>query len=88
MLLSAPPSCPGDEIGRRKGLKIPRPQGRTGSIPVPGTNEINGSLPRNYGHFQEAFQWLKGVFTSQIRKYSLKLVLLVVIARIPHYLTL
>ena len=28
---------PGGEIGRRKGLKIPRWQHRTGSIPVPGT---------------------------------------------------
>ena len=29
--------CPGGETGRRKGLKIPRPQGHTGSSPVPGT---------------------------------------------------
>ena len=29
--------CPGGEIGRRKGLKIPRPYGRAGSIPAPGT---------------------------------------------------
>ena len=29
--------CPGGEIGRRKGLKIPRPHGRAGSIPAPGT---------------------------------------------------
>jgi hypothetical protein len=28
---------PGGEIGRRKGLKIPRPYGRAGSIPAPGT---------------------------------------------------
>ena len=28
---------PGGEIGRRKGLKIPRPHGRAGSIPAPGT---------------------------------------------------
>jgi hypothetical protein len=29
--------CPGGGIGRRKGLKIPRPCGRAGSIPAPGT---------------------------------------------------
>ncbi len=29
--------CPGGEIGRRKGLKIPRPNGRAGSIPALGT---------------------------------------------------
>jgi hypothetical protein len=29
--------CPGGGIGRRKGLKIPRPQGRAGSTPAPGT---------------------------------------------------
>src|SRR5687767_1168695 len=28
---------PGGETGRRKGLKIPRPQGRAGSSPAPGT---------------------------------------------------
>ena len=28
---------PGGGIGRRKGLKIPRPYGRAGSIPAPGT---------------------------------------------------
>ena len=30
--------CPDGEIGRRKGLKIPRPQGHAGSIPAPGTS--------------------------------------------------
>jgi hypothetical protein len=35
---------PGGEIGRRKGLKIPRWQHRTGSIPVPGT-KTNSALP-------------------------------------------
>jgi hypothetical protein len=29
--------CPDGETGRRKGLKIPRPQGHVGSIPTPGT---------------------------------------------------
>ena len=29
--------CPGGEIGRRKGLKIPRLNGRAGSTPAPGT---------------------------------------------------
>ena len=29
--------CPGGEIGRHKGLKIPRLYGRAGSIPAPGT---------------------------------------------------
>jgi hypothetical protein len=32
---------PGGEIGRHKGLKIPRPQGHTGSIPVPGTTSFS-----------------------------------------------
>jgi hypothetical protein len=32
--------CPGGGIGRRKGLKIPRPYGRAGSIPAPGTIQI------------------------------------------------
>ena len=47
-----PPSCscgcrmlhartgPGGETGRRKGLKIPRPQGHVGSIPTPGTSVV------------------------------------------------
>ena len=35
---SPPPLCRSGETGRRKGLKIPRPKGRTGSIPVSGTN--------------------------------------------------
>ncbi len=38
---TSPPQCPGGEIGRRKGLKIPRSKGRTGSIPVPGTSKFN-----------------------------------------------
>ena len=29
---------PDGEIGRRKGLKIPRPLGRAGSTPAPGTS--------------------------------------------------
>ena len=35
-----PSNCPGGEIGRRKGLKIPREKSRAGSIPAPGTNKI------------------------------------------------
>ena len=39
--LPSPPDCwhfcPGGEIGRRKGLKIPRRQLRAGSSPAPGT---------------------------------------------------
>src|SRR5690606_10895699 len=31
----------GGEIARRKGLKIPRPQGRAGPRPAPGTNMNN-----------------------------------------------
>ena len=31
---------PGGEIGRRKGLKIPRWKHRAGSIPAPGTKSI------------------------------------------------
>jgi hypothetical protein len=29
--------CPGGEIGRHKGFKIPRSKGRAGSSPAPGT---------------------------------------------------
>ena len=36
--------CPGGEIGRRKGLKIPRWQHRAGSIPALGTIIIEKSL--------------------------------------------
>ena len=32
---------PDGETGRRKGLKIPHPQGYVGSSPTPGTIEIN-----------------------------------------------
>jgi hypothetical protein len=32
---------PDGEIGRRKRLKISQPQGYAGSIPAPGTNNIN-----------------------------------------------
>lgn len=32
--------CPGGEIGRRRGFKIPRWQHRVGSSPTPGTNKI------------------------------------------------
>ena len=31
---------PGGEIGRRKGLKIPRWKHRAGSIPAPGTIQL------------------------------------------------
>ncbi len=31
------PDSPGGEIGRHKGLKIPRLNGRAGSSPAPGT---------------------------------------------------
>jgi hypothetical protein len=34
------PICPGGGIGRHRRLKISRPYGRTGSIPVPGTSII------------------------------------------------
>ena len=36
---------PDGEIGRHKGLKIPRPQGCTGSIPVPGTIFSSSAAP-------------------------------------------
>ncbi len=37
--------CPGGEIGRRMGLKIPCPSGRAGSSPAPGTRFL--ICPRN-----------------------------------------
>ena len=37
---SLPHPCRSGETGRRKGLKIPRPKGHTGSIPVSGTKHI------------------------------------------------
>ena len=36
--------CPGGEIGRHKGLKIPRRQLRAGSSPALGTNALNMKL--------------------------------------------
>src|SRR4026208_1412949 len=36
---------PGGEIGRRKGLKIPRPQGHDGSSPSPGTKCLHQAHP-------------------------------------------
>lgn len=38
-------SCPDGEIGRRKGLKIPRGQPRAGSTPAPGTIVFPGVPP-------------------------------------------
>ena len=32
--------CPGGEIGRHKGLKIPRLNGCAGSTPAPGTSSV------------------------------------------------
>ena len=40
LLRSPPKICPGGEIGRRKGLKIPRWKHRAGSIPAPGTKPL------------------------------------------------
>ena len=37
ILLQRLEQCPGGEIGRRKGLKIPRGQPHAGSTPAPGT---------------------------------------------------
>gem|GEM_PF-5004337 len=42
-----PAKSPGGEIGRRRGLKIPRWQHRDGSIPFPGTI-LNGSKSTTY----------------------------------------
>ena len=44
--LRVPPPLvsPGGEIGRRKGLKIPRSKGRAGSIPALGTIFIINDL--------------------------------------------
>ena len=48
--------CPGGEIGRHKGLKIPRLYGCTGSIPVPGTNWL---IQRSLFHmFAGSRTWL------------------------------
>jgi hypothetical protein len=35
---------PGWRNGRRRGLKIPWPKGRAGSIPAPGTSKIKDFL--------------------------------------------
>ena len=39
--------CPDGEIGSRKGLKIPRPQGHPGSSPGPGTSADPGDSKRD-----------------------------------------
>ena len=41
-MLSVERYRPDGEIGRRKGLKIPRRKLRAGSIPAPGTNNHKG----------------------------------------------
>lgn len=41
-------TCRDGGIGRRRGLKILRPRGRTGSSPVPGTND---NEPHKRGYF-------------------------------------
>ncbi len=41
---NSPSLSPGGEIGRRKGLKIPRLKGRAGSIPAPGTKQTLDSI--------------------------------------------
>ena len=47
-------SCRSGEIGRRTGLKIPRPSGRVGSIPTSGINikstteKTTSYLPKSY----------------------------------------
>lgn len=45
---------PGGEIGRRIGLKIRRPRGHTGSIPVPGTIHAQGVREAS-GYFMRLF---------------------------------
>ena len=42
--------CPGGGIGRHKGLKIPRLNGRPGSSPGPGTIRLYAT--RVYGEFR------------------------------------
>ncbi len=37
-------SSPGGEIGRRKGLKIPRDYSRAGSSPASGTTAVNYAI--------------------------------------------
>jgi hypothetical protein len=37
VLFSTTQLCPGGEIGRHKGFKIPRSKGHAGSSPAPGT---------------------------------------------------
>jgi hypothetical protein len=39
---------PDGETGRRKGLKIPRPQGYAGSIPALGTNKYSELMAADY----------------------------------------
>ena len=62
--------CPDGEIGRHKRLKISRPHGRTGSIPVPGTRRkqeaereslCSGSITRTDGcsHGRYRYRLLK-----------------------------
>ena len=41
-------SCPDGEIGRRKGLKIPRWKHRAGSTPAPGTIHRFRHLGQNF----------------------------------------
>ena len=44
-------SCPDGGTGRRKGLKIPGPQGCAGSIPALGTKQESHKAPRSLKSF-------------------------------------
>src|SRR5690606_8247938 len=46
-----PKPRPGGETGKRRGLKIPRPQGHVGSTPTPGTSTGAPMLPSRYWPF-------------------------------------
>lgn len=61
--------CLGGEIGRRKGLKIPREQSRAGSIPASGTNKNNDLHNDTLSHL---FEGVDQVSTKKVRPEKLR----------------
>jgi hypothetical protein len=64
--------CPSGEIGRHSGLKIRRypEKGRTGSIPVSGTNIFSQCMPRMRALFQRVsyLAKIRNVSRNRIRR--------------------
>lgn len=80
--------CLGGGSGRRKGLKIPRGQPHTGSIPVPGTikSMVLGAHTFGIKYYQafQAFPSFKPLPVNELRAYPLRLIALPVPVLCPN----